>query len=99
MALTVTLLSLRLEREKETHAERIESNGEKGKAFPQNPTAHTCFADLFKRGSLKRTRFTFIAVHSAKDRAGEKEKEKADATTLRDSARSKGGNAEAWGAL
>lgn len=30
---------------------------------------------LFKRGSLKRTRFTFIAVHSARDREGEKEKE------------------------
>lgn len=37
---------------------------EREKPFPQNPAAHTCLGDLFKRASLKRTRFTFMAIHS-----------------------------------
>jgi len=32
--------------------------------FPRNPGDHTCLGDLFKRAPLKRTRFTFMAIHS-----------------------------------
>lgn len=54
-------------------------SGEKGgekKGFPRKANrARTRFADLFKRASLKRTRFTFMAVRSFREE-GKKKKRK-----------------------
>lgn len=54
-------------------------SGEKGgekKGFPRKANrVRTRFADLFKRASLKRTRFTFMAVRSFREREEEEEEE------------------------
>lgn len=90
-SLSLSLASLYSRKEKERGKKEKKKKRE---SFPRKANrAHTRFADLFKRASLKRTRFTFIAVHSFTGRGGEEEKEEEN-EPRRDSTGEKGGSCD-----